>query len=92
MAGKLKNSIKPFKSSLYSDKYKFDINQRVKYLGGMHEAYMGSIGTIVKRANKKHRVDYSVLFDDGVTVNYIMQNVLQSESEQGELSEVADES
>ena len=65
------------KNKLKQNKFKFAVGDRVMYIGGLHPTYKNKEGTITKRANKKHRIDYSVLFEDGVQKNCIIESVLK---------------
>jgi len=65
------------KSLLPAATYQFELGNSVIYLGGIHMAYKNKIGIITKKANKLHRIDYSVLFNhDQKEINCIMESVL----------------
>jgi lipopolysaccharide export LptBFGC system permease protein LptF len=75
------NESKMLKSSLNkTDKYKFNIFDKVVYHGGMYPELRYLVGVIVKRANNKRRVDYSVQFDDvdNADISRVINCVLES--------------
>ena len=74
--------------SMLGTTYKFDIGDKVKYLGGMFENYKHQIGIITNRSSKGHRIDYSVKFLDGVEKKYIIEKVLELYVENNNESEV----
>lgn len=60
----------------FAEKVEFELNQKARYIGGLHEK--NAICTIVNIVNKKSKVYYSVIFDgtDRV-VNFILSTVLK---------------
>lgn len=59
-----------------TNKYEFQIGQRVKYLGALYNK--GSYCTITKIVNNSSKIYYSVRFDHlDKEVNYILASVLR---------------
>jgi len=66
------------KSILKLPKFKFKIGDKIKYIGDIHHLYQNKEGIITKRQVKKHRKDYSVLFDgENKEIDYILESVLE---------------
>jgi len=63
--------------SMLKTNFKFNVGNKCKYIGGMHDAYKNCEGIIMDRSNKKHRIDYTVLFEDGNQIRCIMEKVLE---------------
>ena len=90
MAGRPKGTGRKPKTLVnkFTEVYLFEVGNRVYYIGGLWSEYKMCIGTITKRSNKKNRIDYSVLFDDGVEKTCIKQSVLKDVYEQIKLENV----
>lgn len=73
LAERLLNSEK----SILKTKYIFNIGDKVIYKGGLHEKCKNCICTIMERNNKKHRIDYTVKFEDGNVIRCILEKVLE---------------
>lgn len=71
------NTQKYSEKSTLKTNFLYKIDQRVKYVGGMHDEYKNCECVIKSRANKNHRIDYSVQFDDEKIVNYIIEKALE---------------
>lgn len=63
--------------TLLSTSYKLDIDNKAIYKGGMFPDYKNHICIIKDRSCKKHRKDYTVEFEDGKVINYVLESVLE---------------
>jgi hypothetical protein len=59
--------------------YKYNIGDKVRYMGGIHPSHHRKTGTITKRLCKGHRIDYSVLMDDSeIELTCIIERALEN--------------
>jgi len=77
-AEKNKYNEKPTKSK---SNFEFNIGESTEYVGGIHSNYKHMFGVVTKRTEKGHRIDYSILFEDGFEAKCVMQSVLKKKIE-----------
>lgn len=75
-----------FKSSCQDkkEKYKFEVGDKVKYVGRLYDEYVAKIGVIVSRTNSKDKIGYYVLFENEKQI-YCTESVLESMGDNSEI-------
>lgn len=74
---KLSKKILESEKSIIKFKFKFNIGDKVIYLGGMHKAYQNCVCTIKDKSNKGNRIEYVVQFEDGLIRKYTLESTLE---------------
>lgn len=69
--------INKYKEIAYkSNNFAFKVGDYCRYVGGLLSEHKNMCGFITKRKQQRNRIDYSILFDDGVERDCVIQTTL----------------